>query len=244
MSLAFAQVRVRQTLAIAPAEGRVNKTELIDAIAKAYDGNRKEAKRALDAITDVVTRAMASGEKVVITGFGVFERVDRAARTARNPRTGAPISLAKVSVPKFRPGSDLKAVVSGARKLPKQAQATAQTVQAEATATARHAAEAALGAPAKATATARQAAEAALETATKATSPGRKATTSTATKAPAKTTATTAPATKAATKKAATKSTPTKAAAKSTASKSAATKSTARKAPARKAATKSAGTTP
>jgi DNA-binding protein HU-beta len=56
---------------------------------------------------------VASGDKVAITGFGVFEKSERPARTARNPATGAEINVPASSVPKFRPGADFKALVNG-----------------------------------------------------------------------------------------------------------------------------------
>jgi DNA-binding protein HU-beta len=60
---------------------------------------------------------VAKGDKVAITGFGVFEKAVRPARTARNPATGATIKVAKSSVPKFRAGADFKAVVNGEKKI-------------------------------------------------------------------------------------------------------------------------------
>ena len=62
---------------------------------------------------ETIQSAVASGDKVAITGFGVFEKADRPARTARNPATGATIEVPKSSVPKFRPGADFKALVNG-----------------------------------------------------------------------------------------------------------------------------------
>jgi DNA-binding protein HU-beta len=97
----------------------VNKTELIEELARRFDGNKKAAAEALDAVLDTITREVAKGEKVSITGFGTFEKRVREARSVRNPRTGAPIRLKKTSVPKFRAGAELKDVVSGSKKLPK-----------------------------------------------------------------------------------------------------------------------------
>ena len=70
---------------------------------------------------DTITREVAKGEKVAITGFGSFEKRVRDARWVRNPRTGERIKAKKTAVPKFNAGADLKAVVSGAKKLPKLA---------------------------------------------------------------------------------------------------------------------------
>jgi DNA-binding protein HU-beta len=97
----------------------VNKTQLVDTLAARFDGNRKAAKDALEAVVDTITREVAKGEKVAITGFGSFEKRVRDARWVRNPRTGDRIKAKKTAIPKFTPGADLKAVVSGAKKLPK-----------------------------------------------------------------------------------------------------------------------------
>ena len=95
----------------------MNKAELIDSIAARLGDNKKAASEAVEAVIDTITRTVAKGEKVAITGFGIFEKVERAARIARNPATGASVKVKKTSVPKFRPGTQLKAVVSGAVKL-------------------------------------------------------------------------------------------------------------------------------
>jgi DNA-binding protein HU-beta len=99
----------------------VNKAELIDAIADRLGADKRAASNAVDAVVDTITRAVAAGEKVAITGFGVFERQVRNARQARNPRTGAIVQLKKTAVPKFRAGGTFKEVVSGAKKLAKAA---------------------------------------------------------------------------------------------------------------------------
>jgi DNA-binding protein HU-beta len=98
---------------------QVNEAELIDAIADRLGADKRAASEAVDAVVDTITRAVAAGEKVAITGFGVFERQIRKARTARNPRTGALVQLKKTAVPKFRAGGTFKEVVSGAKKLAK-----------------------------------------------------------------------------------------------------------------------------
>ena len=103
----------------------MNKSQLIDALAARYEGNRKAAREALENVLDTITREVAKGEKVAITGFGSFEKRIRDARWVRNPRTGDRIKAKKTAVPKFNPGADLKAVVSGAKKLPKLTLTTA-----------------------------------------------------------------------------------------------------------------------
>jgi DNA-binding protein HU-beta len=103
----------------------VNKSQLIDTLAARYDGNRKAAAQALESVLDTITREVAKGEKVAITGFGSFEKRVRESRWVRNPRTGERIKAKKTAIPKFSAGADLKAVVSGAKKLPKLTMAAA-----------------------------------------------------------------------------------------------------------------------
>jgi DNA-binding protein HU-beta len=98
----------------------VNKAQLVDKLSGQL-GGKKAAGEAVDAVIDTITRAVASGERVAITGFGVFEKVARPARTGRNPRTGATVKIKKTTVPKFKAGQSFKDVVSGAKKLPKVA---------------------------------------------------------------------------------------------------------------------------
>ncbi|HUN36234.1 MAG TPA: HU family DNA-binding protein [Trebonia sp.] len=93
----------------------MNKRDLIDAISGRL-GDKKSATEALNAVLETIAAAVASGDKVAITGFGVFEKSERPARTARNPATGDPIEVAASSVPKFRPGADFKALVNEASK--------------------------------------------------------------------------------------------------------------------------------
>jgi DNA-binding protein HU-beta len=94
----------------------MNKRDLIDAISSRM-GDKKTATEAVNAVLDTIQAAVASGEKVAITGFGVFEKTVRPARTARNPATGASIKVPESSVPKFRAGSDFKAIVNGEKTL-------------------------------------------------------------------------------------------------------------------------------
>ena len=103
----------------------MNKTELIEAIASHYDGNKAEAATALNAVLQTITYSVAGGEKVTITGFGVFERVARPARMVRNPRTGERKRAKATAVPRFRAGTELKAFASGAKKVPRAAKKAA-----------------------------------------------------------------------------------------------------------------------
>ena len=98
----------------------MNKSQLVEALAVHFDGNRRSAQHALEAVIDTVERELTKkGGKVAITGFGAFEAIERGARMVRNPRTGETKRAKKTVVPKFRAGAELKAVVSGAKKLPK-----------------------------------------------------------------------------------------------------------------------------
>jgi DNA-binding protein HU-beta len=117
----------------------VNKSQLIDTLAARYEGNRKQAAHALESVIDTITREVAKGEKVAITGFGSFQRQARNARWVRNPRTGERIKAKATKVPKFSAGADLKAVVSGAKKLPKLTLAAAAQGAKAATGTAKQA---------------------------------------------------------------------------------------------------------
>jgi DNA-binding protein HU-beta len=90
----------------------MNKRDLIDAISVRL-GDKKSATEAVNAVLETIQSAVASGDKVAITGFGVFEKSERPARTARNPATGVTIQVPKSSVPKFRAGTDFKALVNG-----------------------------------------------------------------------------------------------------------------------------------
>ncbi len=127
----------------------MNKSQLIDKLSGRFEGNRKQAAHALESVLDTITREVAKGEKVAITGFGSFERKIRKAGTARNPATGATIKTKKKNVPKFTPGQDLKNVVSGAKKLPKLTLAASGTAAKKATAPAKKAAAATRSTPAK-----------------------------------------------------------------------------------------------
>ncbi len=92
----------------------MNKAELIEALSGPL-GDRKTATAALDAFLAEVQSAVTKGDKVSITGFGVFEKRVRAARTARNPRTGETVKVKKTSVPAFRPGAGFKELVAAGK---------------------------------------------------------------------------------------------------------------------------------
>ncbi|MFO1265832.1 MAG: HU family DNA-binding protein [Rubrivivax sp.] len=86
----------------------MNKSELIEHIATQADLSKAAAGRALDALTGAVRTTLKKGSSVTITGFGTFAVTKRAARTGRNPRTGAAIKIKAAKVPKFKPGKALR----------------------------------------------------------------------------------------------------------------------------------------
>ena len=90
----------------------MNKSELIDAIAKSADMSKAAAGRALDATIGAVKVALKNGDMVTLVGFGTFYVGKRAARNGRNPRTGATIKIKAAKVPKFRSGKALKDAVN------------------------------------------------------------------------------------------------------------------------------------
>jgi len=228
----------------------MNKSQLVEALAAHFEGNKKAAAKALDAVVDTITREVGRGEKVAISGFGAFEKAIRPARTVRDPATGEPTQSEEKAVPQFRPGANLRGVVEGVRSLPGLTLSTAANAAAAVTETAARATG--LGGRSKAAAKPS-------DTATKKT-PGTKATTQpaatadfeppakkeaaarkSAAKAPAKktradkTATATTSAKKAPTKKAPAKTAPSKKAAATAPAKAAAKKAAAKRAPAKKA---------
>ncbi|MEZ0494314.1 HU family DNA-binding protein [Kineococcus sp. TBRC 1896] len=94
----------------------MNKAEMVDALEDKL-GGRKQAVTAVEAIVELITLTVAKGDKVAISGFGTFEKQARNARTGRNPRTGEAVKIKKTSVPRFRPGTAFKDVVSDSKAL-------------------------------------------------------------------------------------------------------------------------------
>lgn len=208
----------------------MNKAELIDVLTEKLGTDRRTATAAVEHIVDTIVRAVNKGQSVTITGFGVFEQRKRAARVARNPRTGETVKVKPTSVPAFRPGAQFKAIISGKQKIAAAGPAVKRGVAAPVSGAAKKAA--AKKTTAKKTAakktTAKKAAPAKKATAAKK-APAKKAT---ATKATAKKTA-------AAKKAPAKKTTATKATAKKTTAKKT---TAAKKAPAKKTAAKRTAT--
>ncbi|GGJ53837.1 HU family DNA-binding protein [Streptomyces brasiliensis] len=193
----------------------MNKAQLVEAIADKL-GGRQQAADAVDAVLDAIVRATVAGDRVSVTGFGSFEKVDRPARYARNPQTGERVRVKKTSVPRFRAGQGFKDLVSGTKKLPRGGEVAVKKAPKGSL-------------TGGAAATVKKAA--AKKTAKKVTAKKVTAKKTTAKKAPAK--KTTAAAKKATAKK-------TTAAKKATAKKATAKKTTAKKAPAKKVTAKKA----
>lgn len=167
----------------------MNKSELIDAIAAHPTvTDKKTAAAVLEATLSEIQSAVTKGDKVSLTGFGVFERRARAARMARNPRTGEAVKVKKTTVPAFRPGAGFKeTVATGKAAAPaKKTAAAKKTTAKKTTATAKKTAAKAPAkkAPAKkTTAKAATKATAAKKTVTAKAAPAKK---TAAKKAPAK----------------------------------------------------------
>mgnify|MGYP000078237513 FL=1 len=94
----------------------MNKSELVDAIAAGADISKAAAGKALDAAIDTITAAVAKGDQVTLVGFGSFKASTRAARTGKNPKTGAEIKIPATTVPKFSAGAGFKAAVAKKKK--------------------------------------------------------------------------------------------------------------------------------
>ncbi|WP_405491477.1 HU family DNA-binding protein [Nocardia sp. NBC_00511] len=209
----------------------MNKAELIDVLTEKLGTDRRTATAAVEQMVDTIVRAVNKGQSVTITGFGVFEQRKRAARVARNPRTGETVKVKPTSVPAFRPGAQFKAIIAGKQKITASGPAVKRGVAApvsgkttaKKTTAKKTAKKAATKAPAKTTAK---------KAASKA--PAKKATAKKTVVAKKTTTAKKAPAKAAAVKKAPAKKAPAKAAA----TKATTAKKAAKKAPAKKTAAK------
>ena len=86
----------------------MNKTELVAAVAAKADIKKADAEKAVNAAIDVIIESITAGEKVQLVGFGTFETSERAARTGRNPQTGAATKIKACTAPKFKAGKALK----------------------------------------------------------------------------------------------------------------------------------------
>ena len=86
----------------------MNKNELVSAVAKQAELSKKDAGLAVEAVFDTIAKALEKGDKVQLIGFGTFDVSERAARTGRNPQTGADMTIAASKAPKFKAGKALK----------------------------------------------------------------------------------------------------------------------------------------
>jgi DNA-binding protein HU-beta len=113
----------------------LNRKELVDAIQKHTAVARTDVDKVLGSLIQHTQVAVKKGERVALVGFGTFERQDRKARTARNPRSGAPVKVKATKVPRFRAGQGFKDVVAGKATAPKltPVKSTAKATTAKAT---------------------------------------------------------------------------------------------------------------
>jgi DNA-binding protein HU-beta len=100
-------------------EAPLNRKELVDAIQKHTLVSRTDVDKVLGSLIQHTQVAVKKGDRVSLVGFGTFERQDRKARTARNPRSGAPVKVKATKVPRFRAGQGFKDVVAGKATAPK-----------------------------------------------------------------------------------------------------------------------------
>jgi len=117
----------------------LNRKELVDAIQKHTLVARTDVDKVLGSLIQHTQVAVKKGERVALVGFGTFERQDRKARTARNPRSGAPVKVKATKVPRFRAGQGFKDVVAGKATAPKLSpvKSTAKATTARAASTAK-----------------------------------------------------------------------------------------------------------
>jgi DNA-binding protein HU-beta len=111
----------------------VNKSELVDYVAGATSLDKKTATSAVEAVLDGIVSSVKSGDKVSLLGFGVFAPTARAARTGRNPQTGAPVKIAASKGVRFAPGSPFKAALNSKGSAKKAAPAKASKAKASGT---------------------------------------------------------------------------------------------------------------
>ncbi|MEI7841482.1 MAG: HU family DNA-binding protein [Gallionellaceae bacterium] len=94
----------------------MNRKELIEALAKKTDSTKADADRNIAGLLEIITGVLKKGDKLALVGFGTFEVRKRAARTGRNPKTGAELKIKASKQPAFKAGATLKAVVNGTKK--------------------------------------------------------------------------------------------------------------------------------
>jgi DNA-binding protein HU-beta len=159
-------------------EAPLNRKELVDAIQKHTEVARADVDKVLASLIQHTQIAVKKGDRVSLVGFGTFERRDRKARTARNPRTGTAVKVKATKVPAFRAGQGFKDVVSGKAAAPKLTAPKASSRSDVTKASAKRSASKAAAKPAKASAS--------KASASKATAAASKARSTSSAKAPAK----------------------------------------------------------
>jgi len=98
----------------------MNKSELVEAVAKEADVSKAAAGNVLDAVLGAISKAVSKGDSVALIGFGTFKSAKRAARVGRNPQTGKELKIAATTVPKFSAGAGFKAAVAGKKAVKKK----------------------------------------------------------------------------------------------------------------------------
>jgi DNA-binding protein HU-beta len=98
----------------------MNKSELVEVAAKEAEISKAAAERALSAMIGAVVKAVSKGDSVTLVGFGTFKSAKRAARTGKNPKTGATLKIPATTVPKFSAGANFKAAVAGKKTAKKK----------------------------------------------------------------------------------------------------------------------------
>ncbi|OIQ92196.1 DNA-binding protein HU-alpha [mine drainage metagenome] len=98
----------------------MNKSELIEIIAKETELSKAAAEKVLAAVIGAVTKAVSKGDSVTLIGFGSFKSSKRAARTGRNPQTGKELKIAATTIPRFTAGATFKAAVAGKKAAKKK----------------------------------------------------------------------------------------------------------------------------
>jgi DNA-binding protein HU-beta len=94
----------------------MNRKELVDALSAKTDSTKADAERNIAALLEIITATLKKGDSLSLVGFGSFEVRKRAARTGRNPKTGAELKIKASKVPAFKAGASLKAAVNGVKK--------------------------------------------------------------------------------------------------------------------------------
>ena len=115
----------------------MNRAELIEEVAERLDKSRKEIADTVDEVVKTIKERVAEGEKVAISGFGIFEQIQRGARTMKSPQDGSTIKVKAKSVPKFKAGAEFRSFVENPRAALKKMKASAKKAPATATAAAK-----------------------------------------------------------------------------------------------------------